>query len=99
MIREYPKLMTIKNGEGEPSPEECIVFFSSPASGMVVHSTMDAYPFGMIYHKFNPDDFTDVTDDIVVWLTEGPQEPIQEAIEVVEKMRALKQVNDNSEQT
>lgn len=93
-MRPYPKLMAHKivNEEGEAvaSPEHAVVFFSNVTWGMVVHSCGEkGYPsFGYI-GEFNPNEYTDVTEDVVIWLTEGPKEPIHEAIEMIEKMKRL----------
>lgn len=93
-MRAYPKLMAHKiiNEEGEAvaSPEHCVVFFGTLTWGMCVHSCGEkGYPtFGYI-GEFNPNEYIDVPEEVVIWLTEGPKEPIMDAIEMVEKMRHL----------
>lgn len=88
-MRPYPKLMCSRE-----SPDSLIVYFSTPNSGMIVHSTVPEKPLGIIYRDWATDDFQDVADDVVIWLTEGPHDLIEEAIETVEKVRALRTQDD-----
>lgn len=83
-MRLYPKLMCLK-----ADPDSCVVYFANPNSGMVVHSTVSGFPVGTIHHRWENSLFEDVSEDVVIWLTEGPVEPIHEAIEMVEKVKAL----------
>jgi hypothetical protein len=53
-----------------------------------VYSIIEKFPFGYI-GSFNSDEFIDVDEEVVVWLTEGPTRPIYEAIEILEKMQRL----------
>lgn len=78
------------------SPDGCVVFFTDEFHGMVVHSEGDDLPrFGDI-GVFVPDDFVDVEEDVVIWLTEGPVEPIYEAIAMVEKIKSLHETDATS---
>lgn len=83
-MREFPKLMCWKT-----LPDDLVVYFTNPNAGMVVHSNMSEYPLGMIELHWVGDFFEDVREDVIIWLTEGPKEPILEAIEMVEKVKAL----------
>lgn len=69
---------------------QTVVFFSVPTTGMVVNSDHPDWPYGEIVSAIFPDDFEDAPEDLVVWLTEGPTEPIQEAIDMVERIKSLK---------
>jgi len=79
---------------GEESSPTMVVFFENPILGMVIYSESDS--FGTI-STFDPDDFVDVDDGIIVWLTEGPKEPIYEAMEMVEKIRSLHDADTTEE--
>lgn len=92
MTRPYPKLMQMIS-QRDGSLLECIVFFETPERGMVLHSEGEDLPrFGHI-DRWSPELFVDVGDDVVVWITEGPQEPIYEAIEILEKIKSLKEAS------
>lgn len=74
------------------APDDYVVLFRLPTHGMVVHSTFspdDRPAFGHV-GLFDPAEFDDVSDDVIIWLTEGPTEPIYEAIEMIDKIERLK---------
>jgi hypothetical protein len=80
-MRPYPKLMQLKE-----SPET-VAFFGDPEFGIVVNSDIEGWPLGCRLHHDLA--FEDVADDVVIWLTEGPKEPIYEAIETIDKIARL----------
>jgi hypothetical protein len=82
-MRPFPKLMCSK-----VAPDDFIVYFQNPNSGMVVHSGEGMeWPLGTIQITWDPNMFEDIAQDRIVWLTEGPPEPIHEAVEMIEKLR------------
>ena len=83
-MRPFPKLMCHKN-----APDRMVVFFNGPNTGMVLHSEVEGEPVGKYADDWNPEYFEDVSDDVIIWLTEGDKAPVYEAIEMVEKVRAL----------
>lgn len=80
--------MAIRGEDGEPSPETCVVFFSNRQDGMVIYTGENSpLDFGYI-GEFHPGGFADVPEEVIIWLTEGPKEPIYQAIELVDKINA-----------
>jgi hypothetical protein len=85
-MRSYPKLMCYK-----AMPDNCVVYFSNPTTGIVVHSDLTDEPMGTMRQDWKPDEWEDVSNDVVIWLTEGPHDLIHEAIEMVEKVKSLRE--------
>ena len=82
-MRPFPKLMI------STEPGECVVFFSNVTDGMCVHSEGSEHAaFGDI-RSFDPTKFTDVGEEVVIWLTEGPRDRVYRAIEMLDKIDAL----------
>lgn len=69
-----------------------MVLFSDETTGTVIFSEGEGLPkFGSHSAEWVPDDFEDVDETLIIWLTEGPHEPIYEAIETIDKIRTLRQ--------